>query len=103
MIPLVEGKSAEVAELCGRLGVERLDLFDSATGEGFDLEPSDLDFVVTFERRDPREFFERSFGLEEDLEALFRCTVKLVMEGALEKSRRFAANVEASRMFLCGA
>ena len=103
MVPLVEDKRAEVAELCGRYGFERLDLLGSATGEGFDLEPSDLDFVVTFERRDPREFFEGYFGLEEDLEALFGRKVDLVMEGALGKSRRFAQNVEASRMSLCGA
>jgi uncharacterized protein len=102
MIPLVEDKRAEVAELCGRYGVERLDLFGSATGEGFDPETSDLDFVVSFERRDPRELFERYFGLEDDLEALFRRKVDLVMEGALGESR-FAANVEASRMSLCGA
>ena len=73
------------------------------TGEGFDSEASDLDFVVSFEKRDPPDLFGRYFGLEEDLEALFRRKVDLVMEGALGKSCRFAANVEASRMSLCGA
>ena len=102
MIPLVEYRLAEVARLCERYGVERLDLFGSAAGEGFDPEKSDLDFVVSFERREPPDLFRRYFGLE-DLEALFGRGVDLVMEGALRKSRRFAANVEGSRVPLYGA
>jgi predicted nucleotidyltransferase len=73
------------------------------TGEGSDPEASDLDFVVSFERREPQDLFGRYFGLEQDLEALFRREVDHVMEGALGKSRRFAQNVEASRISLCGA
>ncbi len=105
MITIVEDKRAEIADLCERYGVGRLDLFGSAggTGEGFDPEGSDLDFVVSFERRDPPDLFRRYFGLEEDLKALFGREVDLVMEGALGKSRRFATNVEASRVPLYGA
>ncbi len=105
MIAAVEDKRAEVAALCRRHGVERLDLFGSAsgTGDGFDPEGSDLDFVVSFGRRDPPDLFGRYFGLEEDLEGLFGRKVDLVMEGALEKSRRFARNVEGSRVPLYGA
>ncbi|QIN85404.1 hypothetical protein GBA63_22120 (plasmid) [Rubrobacter tropicus] len=105
MIAVVEDKRAEVADLCRRHGVRRLDLFGSAAeaeGGGFDPEESDLDFVVSFERRDPPDLFRRYFGLEEDLEALFGRGVDLVMEGALRKSRRFAANVEGSRVPLYG-
>jgi predicted nucleotidyltransferase len=106
MIAAVEDKRAEIAELCERYGVERLDLFGSAAGaggRGFDPEGSDLDFVVSFERREPPDLFRRYFGLEGDLEALFGREVDLVMEGALERSRRFAANVGASRVPLYGA
>ncbi len=104
MIAAVEDRRAEVAELCERYGVERLDLFGSAssTGDGFDPGVSDLDFVVSFERRDPPDLFRRYFGLEEDLEALFEREVDLVMEGALGKSRRFARNIEGSRVPLYG-
>lgn len=104
MIAVVEDRRAEVAALCERHGVERLDVFGSAAGDdGFDPERSDLDFVVSFERREPSDLFRRYFGLEEDLEALFGREVDLVMEGALKKSRRFARNVEASRVPLYGA
>ncbi len=106
MIAAVEDKRAEVAELCGRHGVARLDLFGSAAeadGPGFDPDGSDLDFVVSFQKREPQDLFGRYFGLEEDLEALFGRKVDLVMEGALEKNRRFARNVEGSRVPLYGA
>ena len=105
MIALVEDRLAEVAELCEKHGVERLDLFGSASvaaGDGFDPQESDLDFVVSFERRDPPVLFRRYFGLEEYLEALFGRNVDLVMEGALGKSRRFARNIEGSRVSLYG-
>jgi predicted nucleotidyltransferase len=103
VIALIEDRKAEVAEICRRYGVERLDLFGSAAEGGFDPERSDLDFIVAFERRDPPDLFRRYFGLEEDLENLFGRNVDLVMEGALEKSRRFAANVAGSRVTLYGS
>src|SRR5919112_5832472 len=103
MLGIIEDRRAEVATLCERYGVKRLDLFGSAAGGGFDHEASDLDFVVSFERRDPPELFDRYFGLKEDLEALFGRGVDLVMEGALEKNRRFAKSVEDSRVLLFAA
>lgn len=103
MISLVESRIEEVAEICRRHGVERLDLFGSAAGEGFDLEGSDLDFVVSFERRNPPELFDRYFGLKEDLEALFGRQVDLVMEGAVGKNPHFADRVAETRVSLYAA
>ena len=105
MIAAVEDKRAEVAELCERYGVERLDLFGSAsgTGNGFDPEGSDLDFVVSFERRDPPGLFDRYFGLKEDLEGLFGRTVDLVTEGALLKDPDFAEGISGRRVSLYAA
>jgi uncharacterized protein len=84
MIGIVEDRRAEVVVLCEKYGVKRLDLFGSAAGDGFDPEASDLDFVVSFEKRDPPKLFDRYFGLVEDLEALFGRRVDLVTEGSLE-------------------
>ena len=103
MIPLVEDKKTEIAAVCQRYGVERLDLFGSATGEGFDPGRSDLDFVVTFERREPPNLFDRYFGLKEDLESFFGREVDLVMEGALRKDQRFADGVAETRVALYAA
>jgi uncharacterized protein len=103
MISIVEDRRAEVAALCERYGVERLDLFGSAAGDGFDPEASDLDFVVSFERRDPPELFDRYFGLKEDLEELFGRGVDLVTEGALLKDPDFAEGISGKRVSLYAA
>ena len=103
MIGIVEDRRMEVAALCKEYGVKRLDLFGSAAGEGFDHEASDLDFVVSFEERDPPNLFHRYFGLEEDLRDLFGRDVDLVMEGALLKDPAFAESISGTRVPLYAA
>jgi uncharacterized protein len=103
MISLVEDRVEEVQQICRRHGVDRLDLFGSAASEGFDREGSDLDFVVSFERRDPPQLFDRYFGLKEDLEELFGRGVDLVMEGAAKKNPYFAESVAETRVLLYAA
>ena len=96
MISPVQEKRAEVAAACRRYGVERLDLFGSAAGGSFDPGSSDLDFIVSFERREPPDLFDRYFGLKEDLEILFGRSADLVMEEALRKDPSFAEDVQKS-------
>jgi uncharacterized protein len=103
MISIVEDTRVEIAALCERYGVEWLDLFGSAAGDGFDAEASDLDFVVSFEKRDPPELFDRYFGLKEDLEGLFGRGVDLVTEGALLKDPDFAEGISGKRVSLYAA
>lgn len=98
MISTVEDRREVTARLCRRYGVERLDLFGSASSESFDPGSSDLDFVVSFERREPPDLFDRYFGLKEDLESLFGREVDLLMEGALRKDRRFVESLEGRRI-----
>jgi predicted nucleotidyltransferase len=103
MIPLVEDRRSDVAAICEKRGVKRLDLFGSAADDGFDPEGSDLDFVVSFERRDPPELFDRYFGLKEDLEGLFGRAVDLVTEDALLKDPSFAKGISGARVPLYAA
>ena len=103
MISPLEDKRVEVGAVCRRYGVERLDLFGSATGVSFDPRLSDLDFIVSFKRRKPSDLFDRYFGLKEDLEVLFERNVDLVMEGALRKDPSFAEDVHESRVPLYAA
>ena len=103
MIGSIQRKSAEIAHACRRHGVVRLDLFGSAAGEGFDHAASDLDFVASFEQRDPPELFDRYFGLKEDLEALFGRKVDLAMEGTIGRNLRFAQSVAETRIPLYAA
>ena len=103
MIGIVEERRMEVAALCEKYGVKRLDLFGSAAGDGFDPEASDLDFIVSFEKRDPPGLFHRYFGLAEDLEDLFGRKVDLVTEDALLKDPDFAQVISRTRVSLYAA
>jgi predicted nucleotidyltransferase len=80
MITLVERRRAELAELCRRYRVKRLDLFGSAARGAFDKDTSDLDFIVSFEGAGERGYATRYYEFAESLEALFGRQVDLLTE-----------------------
>ena len=71
----IESRRAEIAGICARLGVRRLELFGSGTRSG---SPRDLDFLVDLGDRPPSEYAAAYFALREELEALFARPVDLV-------------------------
>lgn len=74
----IEKHRDELAALCRRYHVRRLELFGSATRADFDESNSDIDFLVEFEPSEPAAFAHTYFGLLEALEALFERPVELV-------------------------
>jgi hypothetical protein len=76
--------SDELSNLCAAHGVKRLELFGSASRDDFDLEKSDLDFLVEFTDTHSPGAFDRYFGLKEDLERLFQRPVDLVEVKAIK-------------------
>lgn len=82
-------KQQELAALCRRYGVARLEVFGSAA-RGTDLDPgrSDVDFLVTFSPS-ARDDLAAFADLAEALEALLGRTVDLVDREAVEASRNF--------------
>lgn len=48
MIPILEEKREEVAAICRKYGITRLELFGSAANGDFDPERSDFDFLVEY-------------------------------------------------------
>ena len=96
MHPIIENRSAELADLCRRFHVRRLDLFGSATTERFDPATSDLDFLVEYEPMVPELLVDSYFGLLEGLEALFQRSVDLVSARAI-RNPYFATSVEKTR------
>ncbi len=76
-------RSERLADLCCRYGVQRLDLFGSATRTDFDKMRSDIDLLVQFEKESPLGAFDRYMCLKEELEALFGRQVDLVEANAL--------------------
>ena len=96
MDPIIENRSAELAELCRRFHVRRLDLFGSAATDRFDPATSDLDFLVEYESMVPERYVDSYFGLLEGLEALFQRSVDLVSARAI-RNPYFAKSVEETR------
>lgn len=69
----IADKREELAELCRRYGVARLEVFGSAArGTDFDPQTSDADFLVEFEPDSGLAPFDQFFDLAEAL----RCTLE---------------------------
>lgn len=102
MNPLVKEKYEDLANLCQRFHVQRIDLFGSAADERFDQQTSDLDFLVTFEDLGPGEYVDAYFGLLEALQDLFQRPVDLVVASAV-KNPYFLEEIEQTRMLLYAA
>lgn len=98
----LEAHREQIARLCARYGVRRLDLFGSAATGAFDRARSDVDLLVEFGPPPGMTPFDQYFGLKESLEALFGREVDLVMSGA-SQNRYFLDSVNKSRRLLYAA
>ncbi len=84
MIIFIEENYELLKRLCKQYRVKRFEVFGSAlTGEGFDPENSDLDFLVEFLPLQPGEHADAYFGLLEALQDLFRRSIDLVESKAI--------------------
>lgn len=69
MIDVIQQHRRDIAALCRKHRVKRLELFGSAARDDFDPGRSDLDFFVEFLSYDSPAIADQWFGLQEDLEA----------------------------------
>ena len=70
MLQLIEMRRRDIAELCKRFHVKRLEVFGSAArGSDFDPARSDVDLLVTYESSTSRPTLEEYFAFREQLEA----------------------------------
>lgn len=69
--------------LCRRVGVRRLDLIGSATGDDFNESTSDADFVVEFDVGPGFDYFDAYFSLKEGLEELLGRPVDIVTRASI--------------------
>ena len=102
MISLVADRSDEIAELCRRHQVQRLDLFGSAATGDFDPESSDLDFLVTFLPEANATYVGAYRRLYTDLRNLFDRPVDLVIDTKF-RDPLFRQTIEQSRTPIYGA
>ena len=96
MQKLVADKQEQLAEVCRRFHVKRLEIFGSAAEGKFRAEDSDLDFLVEFLPLGPGEHADAYFGLLEALKDLFGRPVDLVMADAI-RNRYFKESVDRTR------
>jgi uncharacterized protein len=82
MIALVADKKDEIAVLCRRFGIRRLDVFGSAVTGAFDPETSDIDFVVDLGEYDET-VGARYMDLAVELETLLGRPIDLITEPSI--------------------
>jgi uncharacterized protein len=87
MIADIATHREELAELCRRFHVRRLDVFGSAARGDFDPARSDLDFLVEFAA--PEDELAGFLDFKEALEALLARRVDLVDRKAIEASDNY--------------
>jgi len=97
MHALIADKKEELAELCRRFDVTRLEVFGSAArGADFDPLTSDADFLIEFDAGSELPPFDRYFDLVEDLRGMLGLPVDLIearairnpyLRAAIDKSR----------------
>lgn len=90
-------KLVDVAALCRRFGVARLEVFGSASTGGFDPLSSDYDFIARFAPQPGVSMARRFLGLSEGLEALLERRVDLMTDRPIENPYLRAA-VDATRL-----
>lgn len=96
MIPLITNHSDQLAEICRRHHVKRLELFGSAAVGDFNPEKSDIDFLVEFDESDDMLLFQTRRDLNQALESLFDRPVDLVILSNVENPY-FRSSVENTR------
>ncbi len=102
MIPTVSEHRAEIAALCHRFHVRRLDLFGSAARKSDFTANSDIDFLVEFEISPTSPALADYLDLRDALTSLFGREVDLTMVSAV-RNPCLRASIDRSRAPLHGA
>jgi len=99
LLPHSDTRTEEIAALCRRYHVARLELFGSAVGERFSTTTSDFDFLVRFRPNSPLGLADSYLGLAGELELLLGRPVDLVTEDSI-RNPYFRASLNASRKMI---
>ena len=97
MLPLVEQHQSDIAVLCRRFGVAKLDVFGSAVTGQFNPAKSDLDFLVRFKALDGISRGDQYFGLLHAFEDLFQRRIDLMTHQSLRNPYFIKAANESIR------
>jgi predicted nucleotidyltransferase len=95
MIAIVFQKTAQIAALCRRFSIQRLEVFGPAVKGTFNEEKSDLDFIVDLGEYEPH-VADRFLDFADALEKLLGYRVDLITEQSIT-SPYFQRSVNAAR------
>ena len=93
MIPEISQQQVNLATLCRRYRVRRLQLFGSAVTGAFVPATSDLDFIAEFADTQTADYADRYLDFAEALEKLFNRRVDVLTKRAI-RNKIFRAEVE---------
>jgi uncharacterized protein len=100
MIAELHSRRPEIAALCKRFGVKRLDIFGSAVDPAeFDSQTSDLDLLVEFNPSHDLGPADQYFGLLDELRSLLGREIDLVTARSL-RNPYFIRSVNRTRQVL---
>ena len=102
MIQVLRMRVGEIAEICRRFHVSRLDVFGSAARETDFSDRSDIDLLVEYEAGHHPPSLTDYLDLRDSLQDLFGRNVDLVMAGAVDNPY-VRAGIDRSREKLNGA
>lgn len=102
MLADIQSHQDELGAICRKHHVKRLELFGSGVGPAPLSPKSDLDFLVEFLPSPPGGYADAFFGLKEELEALFRRPVDLVVPSAI-RNPYFKEAVDETRALVYAA
>jgi len=87
MHPLIEQHREQIAALCRRHGVRRLEVFGSALRDDFDIEGSDVDVVAEFQPQPVGSGLRRYFDFKSGMGAVLNRAVDIVDLASMEDTR----------------
>jgi uncharacterized protein len=103
MLPMLADRRDEIADLCRRFRVSRLETFGSAArGTDFVAERSDIDILVFYDPTKRTPSLDEFFGLQEALAALFGRKVDLITAGSVQNPY-VRAGIERDKQVLYAA
>ncbi|MFV3126291.1 nucleotidyltransferase family protein [Niveispirillum sp. KHB5.9] len=97
MLPLIDKHREDIAELCRRFQVRRLDVFGSAArGDDFDPARSDIDFIVEYQSDNGAPSLQEFLSLRQGLRNLLGREIDLTAAGAI-RNPYIRADIDGSR------
>jgi len=102
MNKIIENNKTELAKLCKKYQVQKLEVFGSVVRDDFVMNQSDIDFMVEFTPDGIKQYADNYFGLLDALRQLFDHSVDLVVRSSV-RNPYFLESIENNSAALYAA